>query len=432
MMLKKATARSIFWLFALAAAAVALALLVGRNHAMVTVFWAPYRLDLSFNLLLFLTIAVFALLHLALRGLATLRALPEKASRWRAVQIERSIANDLLDALAQLTAGRFVRAQASAQRAAGALQANPGLVLPQRGQQTVLAYGLWAEAAHALQDRSQRDFYLKLALDERWASSAPEAQDGVVLQAIRWAIEDADAVAARAWWRQLPSRANRRIQALRLKLRLSRMDGNREEALETARLLSKHRAFSATATASLVKALVLDSVRQTNDIDGLKRVWARLSDVDRTHPDVVLAVATQAVTWLSPRPDAEHQLLAHQVAAWLLPVWGRWAQLDDVQRQRLVLVLEQAMPHLGAEWLARVEQTQQQWPQHATLHYLAGQACMQRRLWGKAYQLLSHASQSLKDPVMLRRVWCALAQLAQERGDEAAEQAAWKTAAQIA
>ena len=120
------------------------------------------------------------------------------------------------------------------------------------------------------------------------------------------------------------------------------------------------------ATASLVKALVLDSVRQTNDIDGLKRVWARLSDVDRTHPDVVLAVATQAVTWLSPRPDAEHQLLAHQVAAWLLPVWGRWAQLDDVQRQRLVLVLEQAMPHLGAEWLARVEQTQQQWPQHAS------------------------------------------------------------------
>ncbi|MDP4622393.1 MAG: heme biosynthesis protein HemY [Hydrogenophaga sp.] len=432
MMLKKATARSIFWLFALAAAAVAMALLVGRNHAMVTVFWAPYRLDLSFNLLLFLTIAVFVLLHLALRGLATLRALPEKASRWRAVQIERSIANDLLDALAQLTAGRFVRAQASAQRAAGALQANPGLVLPQRGQQTVLAYGLWAEAAHALQDRSQRDFYLKLALDERWSSSAPEAQDGVVLQAIQWALEDTDAVAARAWWRQLPSRANRRIQALRLKLRLSRMDGNREEALETARLLSKHRAFSATATASLVKALVLDSLRQTNDLDGLKRVWARLSDADRTHPDVALAVATQAATWLSSGPDTQQQSLAHQVAAWLLPVWGRWAQLDDVQRQRLVLVLEQAMPHLGAEWLARVEQTQQQWPQHATLHYLAGQACMQRRLWGKAHQLLSQASQSLKDPAMLRRAWCSLAQLAQERGDEAAEEAAWKTAAQIA
>lgn len=431
-MVKKAAARSIFWLFALAAAAVALALVVGRNDAMVTVFWAPYRLDLSFNLLLFLVIAGFVLLHLTLRGLATLRALPEKASRWRAVQIERSIANDLLDALAQLNAGRFVRAQASAQRAAGALQTNPGLVLPQRAQQTVLAYGLWAEAAHALQDRSQRDFYLQLALDPRWSSSAPEAQDGLVLQAIRWAIEDGDAGAARSWWQRLPSRANRRIQALRLKLRLSRMDGNRDEALETARLLSKHRAFSATATASLVRALVLDSVRQTSGVDGLQRLWARLSAADRAHPDVALAVATQALRWLSTGAEPEQQSWAQQVAAWLLPVWSRWAQLDDVQRQRLVLVLEQAMPHLGAEWLARVEQTQQQWPQHPCLHYLAGQACLQRQLWGKAHQLLSQASQSLKDPAMLRRVWCGLAQLARERGDDVAEQTAWKTAALIA
>ncbi len=429
-MFKQAAVRSVFWVLALAAVAVALALTVGRNQATVTVFWAPYRVDLSFNLLLFLVIAVFVLLHLSLRGLSTLRALPEKASRWRAQQTERAIAHDLLDALAQLNAGRFLRAQASAQRAAGALQSQADLFLPQREQQTVLAHWLLAETAHALQDSKQRDFYLKLALDERWSKAASEAQDGTLLRAVQWAIEDTDVAAARHWWRQIPSRATRRIQALRLKLRLSRMEGNRDEALETARLLSKHRAFSATATASLVKALVLDSVRQTRDWEGLKRVWSRLSDADRAQADVVLAVATQATTWLTggheqPGPWAQ------QVAAWLLPIWGRWAQLDDVQRQRLVLVLEQAMPHLGAEWLARVEQTQQQWPQHASLQYLAGQVCLQRGLWGKAQPLLSQASQSLKDPAMLRRVWCALASLAQERGDVTAEQAAWKTAAQI-
>lgn len=429
-MLKQAAVRSVFWFLALAAVAVALALVMGRNQAMVTVFWAPYRIDLSFNLLLFSAIVVFVLLHLSLRGLATLRALPEKASRWRAHQIERAIAHDLLDALSQLNAGRFLRAQASAQRAAGALQSQADLPLPQREQQTVLAHWLWAEAAHALQDRKQRDFYLKLALDERWSKAAPEAQDGVVLRAVQWAIEDTDAVAARAWWRQVPSRATRRIQALRLKLRLARMEGNRDEALETARLLSKHRAFSATATASLVKALVLDSVRQTRDWDGLKRVWSRLSEADRAQADVALAVATQAASWLTSGHEQPGPL-AQQVAAWLLPVWGRWAQLDEGQRQRLVLVLEQVMPHLGAEWLARVEQTQQQWPQHASLQYLAGQACLQRRLWGKAQQLLGQASQSLKDPMMLRRTWCALAELAQERGDEAAEQAAWKIAAQL-
>ena len=429
MMLKHATARSIFWLFALAAAAVALALLVGRHQAMVTVFWAPYRLDVSFNLLLFLAIATFVLMHLALRGLATLRGLPEKASRWRAVQIERSIANDLIDAMAQLHAGRFLRAKASAQRAAGALQANPELALPQREQQTVLAHGLWADSAHALQDRTQRDAYLQLALDERWAKAAPDAQDGVVLRAIEYAIEDADAEAARAWWRRLPSRASRRIQALRLKLRLARMDGNREEALETARLLSKHRAFSASATDSMIKALVLDSVRQTHGIDALKQLWSRLPEDDRARDDVALAVAAHAAKWLSHKPDADSAGVAQQVATWLLPVWGRWAQLDDVQRQRLVLAMEPAMAHLGSDWLAKVEKTQQQWPQHATLQYLAGQACLQRQLWGKSQQLLTQASHSLKDPTMLRRVWCSLALLAQERGDVQAEQAAWKTAA---
>jgi HemY protein len=394
------------------------------------VFWAPYRIDMSLNLVLFAVVAVFVLLHLALRGLATLRALPEKASRWRAIQIERAIAHDLLDAIAQLNAGRFLRAQASAQRAAGALQTHADLTLPQREQQTVLAHWLWAESAHALQDKTQRDFYLKLALDERWAKAAPEAQDGTVLRAVQWAMDDVDPVAARAWWRQVPNRAARRIQALRLKLRLARMDGNRDEALETARLLYKHQAFSATATVSLVKALVMDAVRQTHDLDGLKRVWARLSEADRSQIDVALAVATQAATWLASAQGSTNAT-AQQLAAWLLPVWGRWGQLDDVQRQRLVLVLEQAMPHLGSDWLARVEQTQQQWPQHASLQYLAGQVCLQRRLWGKAQQLLTQASQSLKDPAMLRRVWCALAKLAQERGDAAAEQAAWKTAAQI-
>lgn len=54
---------------------------------------------------------------------------------------------------------------------------------------------------------------------------------------------------------------------------------------------------------------------------------------------------------------------------------------------------------------------------------------MQRQLWGKAAQLLGLASHSLSDPALQRRTWRALAQLAEERGDEVAAQAAWKRAA---
>jgi HemY protein len=68
-------------------------------------------------------------------------------------------------------------------------------------------------------------------------------------------------------------------------------------------------------------------------------------------------------------------------------------------------------------------------PGNAYLQYLAGQAFMQRQLWGKAAQLLGQASHSLQDPILLRRTWCALARLAEERGDAAGAQSAWKRAA---
>ena len=69
--------KSVFWFLFIAALAVALALLVGDNHATVTLFWHPYRIDLSFNLVLFALVGGFVLLYLALRGLALLRSLQD-------------------------------------------------------------------------------------------------------------------------------------------------------------------------------------------------------------------------------------------------------------------------------------------------------------------------------------------------------------------
>ena len=44
--------RTVIWLLLLAAAAAVAASLLGKNDAMVTLFWAPWRFDLSFNLVL--------------------------------------------------------------------------------------------------------------------------------------------------------------------------------------------------------------------------------------------------------------------------------------------------------------------------------------------------------------------------------------------
>ena len=50
----------------LAALAVALALLVGHNNATLTLFWPPYRFDVSFNFVVFCLIAGFALVAVVL------------------------------------------------------------------------------------------------------------------------------------------------------------------------------------------------------------------------------------------------------------------------------------------------------------------------------------------------------------------------------
>ncbi len=109
----------------------------------------------------------------------------------------------LLDALAQLLAGRFSRARKAAQaaltqeRTLAALDAR----LPQAQQVRVLSHLLAAESAQALQDRPARDAHLQQALNEsadRGVLASPETREGVQLRAARWALDDRDAPAALA------------------------------------------------------------------------------------------------------------------------------------------------------------------------------------------------------------------------------------------
>ena len=64
--------RAALWLLALFGIAVASALFAGNNQGTVTLFWPPYRLDLSLNMVLLLLALGFVTLYAALRALAAL------------------------------------------------------------------------------------------------------------------------------------------------------------------------------------------------------------------------------------------------------------------------------------------------------------------------------------------------------------------------
>ena len=423
--------RSVFWLLGLAALAVALALLVGRNQATVTLFWPPYRFDLSFNFVAFCATAGFVLIYLALRAYSLLRELPHQAQRWRAQQLERAAVGAVLDALSHQLAGRFVRAQSAGQSALETLGGMPSAQWSRRHQLQLLAHLLVAESAHALQNREIRDDHLARALHPKLAKSAPEAHEGALLRAVRWAVEDRDAGLARSRLAELPQGAARRIQALRLKLRIAHLGGATAEALDTARLLAKHRAFSPQASASIVRGLALDSLREAQDLSQLQSVWSRFDVGERSLPELALAVS-QRGRQLEADPATDEQdreQMALLVRQWLAPLWPNLSSLSALQQRQFVLALEPGLPQLDGAGLAELEQAQRLQPANVYLQYLAGQACVQRQLWGKAAQLLGQASFGLKDAALLRRTWCSLARLAEERDDATAAQNAWKKAA---
>jgi HemY protein len=422
--------RAVLWFMALFGIAVASALFAGNNHATVTVFWSPYRVDLSLNLVLLVLAGTFLTLHLALRALSGLFRIPQQARRWRLLQKERAIQSTLLDALGHLVSGRFVRARKAAESVV-ALEASivhSGEHLAYAGRLRTISHLLAAESAHALQDRTVREAHFLQALEHSEGREAQEARDGVVLRAARWSFDDRDAKAALEWLDQLPQGAARRTIALRIRFKAARLAGRAREALETVRLLTKHRAFSDVAGKSIARGLAIELIRGAHDPLQIQHAWDSLDVTEQHMPDVAL--------------EALERLLAQggDVALaryWILPIWDavvkRTDSLSLAQRVRMVRVLERGFAMADgapdAAWLTRIESAQMHNPRDAVLQYLAGIVCMRLSLWGKAQQMLKQSLLLLQDPELKRDAWRALAQLAEQRQDDSAAAQAYREAA---
>ena len=427
--------RAALWLVALFGVAVAVALLTGNNHAVVTLFWPPYRVDLSFNLMVLVLVSAFVLLHFALKALSVVVSLPRQARRWRAQQKERAMYAALMDALAHMLAGRFIRASRSAENALlqeknmSQLIAEVGFDSghqPARSQQLrSLAHLLVAESAQSLQNRGVRDQHLQQALEGAGHRTVLETQEGIQLRAARWALDDREPSVAMEWLSQLPQGAGRRTLALRMRLRAARLAGQTVDALETARLLAKHRAFSAPAAQSIVRGLALELLNAAHDPEQLLQVWLSLDDAERAMPELAVHAASRLMLLKGDATVARHWL----AGAWDMVMKPR-SDLGDNLRVKFILALEDSLESIDAVWLARIEAALQARPGDPNFEYLAGMACLKRQLWGKAQQLLSHAVITLEDVVLKRKAWRALAELAGQRGDEVAVQKAYRQAAE--
>lgn len=411
--------RGVIWLLLLAIVAVVAATLLGRNDNLVTLYWAPWRIDLSFNLFMVALVAFVVLLHALIQTLDSLIGLPRRAREWRVARRERLAQAALREALSQYFGGRYSRAHKAAQRAVAIQTDTPEL---QKDQEfTVLGHLLAAGSLHRLQDRKRRDEQLAQAFElARRSLAARPAEEGARLLAAEWALDDRDAARTLELLAELPPGVARRTQALRLKLQATRLANQPLEALKTARLLAKHQGFSPAAAQGLVRALAGEALDGGRDVDQVKRVWRELDAADRRD----VQVAAHAARRLAALGAAE------EARQWLRPFWERIATLSREERDTLALAFADVVDGLGPEWLPRLEAALLASPGEPALAYAVGRALVARQLWGKARQLLERAAPAADlAPQARREAWLHLAAMAEHDSDATRAAACFRAAA---
>ena len=400
--------RTVIWLVLLFAVAVVAALTLGDNTGLASFYWSGWRLDLSLNFFLLAAIATGFTVLTATQVIGTLLGLPARAREWRGLRLERAAQAALREAQGEYFGGRYSRAHKAAQRAIS-LRQDVG-VLADNHEFRMLATLLAAGSLHRLQDRTRRDELLQQALRSGRRAGSAAVDDGARLLAAEWALDDGDGPRAETLLAELQPGVARRTQALRLKLRAARLERRPQDALQTARLLSNHQAFSQTAAQGLLRSLAIEALDAVHDADQLRRAWQRFDLADQRDPFVAARAARRAALFGVPEEGR----------AWLRPLWDRLDSLGADGRAEVSLALADAVAGLSPDWLARVETAQRNHPTEPAVQAAVGAVLVDRQLWGKARRPLELAAQDERLASRARRqAWRSLARLATEEGDQA-------------
>ena len=163
-----------------------------------------------------------------------------------------------------------------------------------------------------------------------------------------------------------------------------------------------------------MRALALEHLDAARDASQLCRQWQHLDADDRRDPIVLGHAARKAAAW-GAQADARE---------WIEPVWAELSRLGVEARARVALALASVATGAGNEWLDRTEQAARSWPLDPAVMLAAGLVCAERRLWGKARQLLEPAAgNAALQPAERRKAWRTLARIAVDEGadDRAAQ-----------
>ncbi|MGI4815586.1 MAG: heme biosynthesis HemY N-terminal domain-containing protein [Janthinobacterium lividum] len=383
------TMRTIFWVALLFIAAVALSLAGRFDQGHVLLIWPPYRVDLSLNLCVAIVIIGFLLIYGLMRAASSLWRMPSRLAAYRSrARADRARAA-LRDALANLFAGRFARAEKAA-RNAGTLAEN---------RQAAGLIG--ASAAHGMREYARRDEWLN-SIDAR------DWQDARTLAAAELRLDADDAEGALATLEQLPTQAARRIQAQRVALKAHQRLQHWQEVLRLVKILEKRDAIATSQANRLVLSAAQNLLRERRyNADALIDCWNSLPAPQR-YDSRTADLAAELLLALERPADARRIVEEALSRQWDGRLVRRYAECADGAPLGLI---------------QRAETWQAEHPDDPDLMFALGRLCVEQRLWGKAQAFLEDALARADEDVLKVRVHRTLARLHESlgRGDEAAQ-----------
>jgi HemY protein len=393
--------KSLFWLLAVFAAAVAVVIL-GRIDAGYALFvYPPYRIEVSMLFFAVALLASFALVYAGLRLLSHTLALPRYVREFRSRRRRDRAYAALAAALQAYYEGRYARAEKEA-----ALAFENG---PAPGLAALLA----ARAAHEMRDFERRSRWLERAAAE------PGLQAARLVTQAELALEDRDFGAAREALRSLHDAGPKHIGTLRMLLRAERATGDWDEVLRLSTQLAKRDAIPASLADEYKVQATIELLRRAVTPTEFERRWRSLGSADQLQPRVAAAAARQATALGRAELAREiiEKSLAEEWSPQLVAIYGELPEaLDEPRREHEARLRIERAEH----WLLERERD-------AQLLATLGRLCAQAELWGKAQSFLE-ASLSFEES---RSAHLDLARLEERLGQTEEAQRHYRRAAEL-
>jgi HemY protein len=348
--------RALIAFLLIAAAAVTLALLFRLNTGYVLFVAPPYRVELSQNAFIIITVLAFLVLYVLIRAGVRLAQLPEDVREGRRRRQFERFRNKQDAAVVALLEGRHGKARQFAQEALAIPHSSPVAAL------------VGARAA-----LETRDYAAAAAMLDRPDTQATNLAVPRLMLEAELALERGHPADALARLAELRREAGLHTAAQRLELRALTAAGRPGEIPALVDQLVKRKVYDADQGELLRASAHAEALAGfAHDAAGLRAYWSRVPENDRLQPKVARAAAKSFMQLGSDREAAE--ILARSLERnWdsALVVLYAECRAPDATRQ-----LETA-----ERWLVRHNQD-------ASLLYALGRLCERQQLWGKAQTYL--------------------------------------------